>query len=168
MPIYEFYCADCHTIYNFLARRVDTTRRPACPRCGRQELERRPPSRFSISRGERSSGEADELPADFDETKMERLLAEMEAEGGELDEENPRQMAQMMRKLSEATGMNLGKHMEEAMRRMEAGEDPDKIEQEMGDLLESEEPTFMKAAGGLRQFSRKLKAPKTDPKLYDL
>ncbi|NLX95371.1 MAG: zinc ribbon domain-containing protein [Rhodopirellula sp.] len=168
MPIYEFYCGDCHTIYNFFARRADTTRRPACPRCGRKQLERRPPSRFSISKGATASDEGDDLPADFDEAKMEQLLGEMGGDGGEIDEDNPRQMAQMMRKLSEATGMNLGQNMEEAIRRMEAGEDPEKIEQEMGDLLEGEEPTFGKAAGGLRQFSRQLRAPKTDPTLYDL
>ena len=45
-------------------------------------------------------------------------------------------MAKMMRKLSDATGMKFGESMEEAMRRMEAGEDPDKIEDEMGDLLD--------------------------------
>ncbi len=169
MPIYEFYCCDCHTIYNFFARRADTDKRPDCPRCGRRQLERRPPSRFSISSGAKSSEESDDLPPDFDEAKMEQLLSEMEGEAGGIDEDNPRQMAQMMRKLSEATGMNLGKSMEEAIRRMEAGEDPDKIEQEMGDLLEAEEPTFGKAAGGgLRQFSRRLRAPKTDPTLYDL
>jgi putative FmdB family regulatory protein len=167
MPIYEFYCSDCHTIFNFLARRPDTSKRPACPRCNRPELERRP-SRFAISKGTKSSSEGDELPADFDDARMEQLLSEMEREGAGADEDDPRQMARMMRKLSEATGMNLGRHMEEAIRRMEAGEDPDKIEEEMGDLLEGEEPEFGKGAGGLRQFSRKLKAPKTDPTLYDL
>jgi putative FmdB family regulatory protein len=170
MPIYEFYCSDCHTIYNFFARRPDTSKQPACPRCGRPQLERRL-SRFAISRGTKPSSESDELPADFDEAKMEQVLAEMESETGGADEEDPRQMARMMRRLSEATGMNLGPHMEEAIRRMEAGEDPDEVEQEMGDLLEAEEPTFGKTSsgsGGLRQFSQKLKPPKTDPGLYDL
>ena len=32
MPVYEFYCADCHTVFNFLARRVDTTASPAWTR----------------------------------------------------------------------------------------------------------------------------------------
>ncbi len=170
MPIYEFYCSDCHTIFNFFARRLGTTNRPACPRCGRPDLERRL-SRFAISKGTRAPSEGDELPPDFDEAKMEQVLAEMESDAGAADEEDPRQMARMMRRLSEATGMNLGPHMEEAVRRMEAGEDPDKVEEEMGDLLETEEPTFEKAAGasgGLRQFSEKLKPPKTDPGLYDL
>ncbi len=40
MPVYEFYCPDCHTIFNFFSRRVNTAARPACPRCERPELER--------------------------------------------------------------------------------------------------------------------------------
>lgn len=167
MPIYEFYCSDCHTIFNFFARRADTSRRPACPRCSRPDLERRPPSRFSIAKGIKETSEGGDLPPDFDDAKLEQILTEMEHEGGGLDEDDPRQMARLMRKMSEATGMNLGKNMEEAIRRMEAGEDPDSIEQEMGDLLENEEPAFG-SVGGLRQFSRRLKAPKTDPTMYDL
>jgi len=41
MPIYEFYCVDCHTVFNFFSRRIDTEKRPSCPRCGRPGLERR-------------------------------------------------------------------------------------------------------------------------------
>jgi hypothetical protein len=43
-----------------------------------------------------------------------------------------------MRKLFSATGMPVGGGMEEALRRMEAGEDPEKIEEEMGDVLEQD------------------------------
>jgi hypothetical protein len=49
-------------------------------------------------------------------------------------------MARMMRKLFDTTGLPLGPNMEEAIRRMEAGEDPDKIEEELGDLLDQEDP----------------------------
>ena len=34
MPIYEYYCKPCHTIFSFLARTANVTSRPACPRCG--------------------------------------------------------------------------------------------------------------------------------------
>ncbi|HEX2163558.1 MAG TPA: zinc ribbon domain-containing protein, partial [Thermoanaerobaculia bacterium] len=46
MPIYELYCADCDTLFNFFSSRVDTTTHPTCPRCGRRTLERRP-ARFA-------------------------------------------------------------------------------------------------------------------------
>ena len=35
MPIYEFYCRDCHRVYSFLSRSVAPDRRPPCPKCGR-------------------------------------------------------------------------------------------------------------------------------------
>jgi hypothetical protein len=95
-------------------------------------------------------------------------MAEMEHEAGGMNEDDPRQIARLMHKLQEATGMRLGDHMQEAMRRMEAGEDPDKIEEEMGDLLEAEEPEFGASGGSLRQWSRKLRPPQVDETLYDL
>ena len=56
-----------------------------------------------------------------------------EAEG--INEDDPRQMASLMRKFTSQTGLNLGDAMEEAISRMEAGEDPDQIEKEMGEVL---------------------------------
>lgn len=167
MPIYEFYCADCHVVFNFFARKPDTEKRPACPRCGRPRLEKKL-SRFAISKGRAEPEGGDDLPADFDEAKMEQVMAELAREGEGIDEDDPRQMARMMRKLRDATGMDLGPGMEEAIRRMEAGEDPDKIEEEMGDLLEGDEPGFPESGGKLRRLSRKFKPPGVDETLYEL
>lgn len=50
-----------------------------------------------------------------------------------LSEDDPRQMARFMRKFQEATGMNLGPTFDETMGRLEAGEDPEALEEEMGD-----------------------------------
>jgi hypothetical protein len=61
--------------------------------------------------------------------------------------------------------------MEEAIRRMEAGEDPDKIEAEMGDSLDDEEMLFARKPSGqidLDAVRKKLLPPKIDPMLYDL
>ena len=167
MPIYEFYCADCHTVFNFLARRADTSKRPACPRCGRPKLERKV-SRFAISKGRSEPGAGDDLPGDLDEAKMERLFGEMAREADGVNEDDPRQMARMMRKIYDATGLHLGSGMEEAMRRMEAGEDPDKIEEEMGDLFDEEDPLLGEGGGKLSRLSQKLKPPNVDDTLYDL
>lgn len=169
MPIYEFYCPDCHAIFNFFARRPDTRKRPACPRCGRPKLDRRF-SRFAISKGRsESASEEDEGPlGELDAAKMERLLSEMATEAEGMDEDDPRQMARMMRKLYEGAGLRPGGAIEEAMRRMEAGEDPDQIEEEMGDLLEAEDPFFAQSGSGLRGLSQKLRPPEVDETLYDL
>ncbi|MHC4431712.1 MAG: FmdB family zinc ribbon protein [Planctomycetota bacterium] len=170
MPIYEFYCADCHRIYNFLARRPNVTKRPGCPRCSRPKLERKI-SRFAISKGVPESSESldgMDLPAGLDEAKMERVLAEMANEAENVNEDDPRQMARMMRKLYDGTGLPMGHGMEEAMRRMEAGEDPDTIEAEMGDLLDNEDMLFGPGKTGLKGMTRRLRPPEVDEKLYDL
>ncbi len=172
MPIYEFYCADCHRVFNFFARRPNTTKRPACPRCGRPKLERKV-SRFAISKG-RSEPEAGGGPMDdVDEAKLERAMEEMAREADHLDEDDPRQMARMMRKLHDAAGLPVGEGMEEAIRRMEAGEDPDQIEEDLGDLLEQEDPFLGEDGGpqpeaGLRRLSRKLRPPEVDEELHEL
>jgi hypothetical protein len=58
--------------------------------------------------------------------------------------------------------------MDEAIRRLEAGEDPDEIEEEMGDALEQEDPFAAGgAAGGLRNLRRRL-PPSRDETLYEL
>ena len=33
MPIYEYYCKPCHTIFSFLSRTTNANKKPACPRC---------------------------------------------------------------------------------------------------------------------------------------
>ncbi|HOA51486.1 MAG: zinc ribbon domain-containing protein [Thermogutta sp.] len=175
MPIYEFYCDKCHVIYNFFSRRINTDKRPDCPKCGRPKLERRV-SRFAIGRGgssESKSGdnaEADDdlLPPGFDEEKFEEAMMELATEAENLDEDDPRQMARLMRRLSQKTGLQFGSAMEEAIRRLEAGEDPETIEEELGDVLEQEEPLFQQSGKSLRTLYEHLKPPRVDEKLYDL
>jgi putative FmdB family regulatory protein len=171
MPIYEFYCGDCHTVYSFLSRTVNTTKRPDCPRCRRPKLERRV-SRFAISKGQSKPPEADQAMPDLDEAKMEQAMEQLAGEAEGMDEDDPRQMARMMRKLYEGAGLPVSEKMEEAVRRLEAGEDPEKIEEEMGDFLDEEDPLLGgaggAAGGGLRGLSRKLRPPNVDETLYDL
>lgn len=163
MPVYECYCPDCHTIFSFFSRRVDTETRPSCPRCGRPELERQV-SLFAISKG-RPDREADgddrdpELPAGLDEERLMRAFASLEGELGNLDEEDPRQAARVMRRLFDSAGLRLGDGMAEAMGRMEAGEDPDQIEAEMGGLLQTEDSfaTLSEARQGAAESLRRLR-----------
>lgn len=143
MPVYEHYCPDCHTIFSFFSRRVDTDTRPNCPRCGRRELARQA-SLFAISkgRGEREDGDGDaDLPDGLDEERLMQAFASMEGELSALEDDgDPKQAARVMRRLFEATGLPLGDGMAEAIRRMESGEDPDAIDAELGDALAEEDP----------------------------
>ena len=167
MPIYEFYCEPCHTIFNFYSRTVNPSKTPRCPRCGNPDMKRRV-SRFAVvSRGSGEKSEEDEGWPPLDENKMEQAMALLAKEAEDLDEEDPRQAAQLMRKLSEATGLTLGPGMEEALRRLEKGEDPEKIEEEMGDILEEEEPWLL-AKKSPRISRQRFSPPQVDETLYEL
>lgn len=171
MPIYEFYCPDCHRIYRFLSRRVDTETRPACPRCGRADLGRRP-SRFAVSRG-LSEPEAADPFANMDEAALERAMAGLASEAEGIDEDDPRAAAQLMRRMFETTGLPMGGPMEEMLARMEAGEDPEALEEEFGDALDEDPLLGGEDAGGatggsrLARLRRRL-PPEEDPELYEL
>lgn len=162
MPIYEYYCADCHTIFNFFSYRINTDKKPSCPKCQRGPLNR-VISSFAVLRGVKEEDDMGLL--DLDETKMEKAVSMMEREAQNLDENDPKQAAQLMRKLCTTTGLDLGKGMDEALRRMEAGEDPDTIEKEMGDLLNGKD-LFKKSSKVSRKTSKK--PPSRDEKLYYL
>ncbi len=164
MPIYEFYCARCHTIYKFFSRKVNTTTIPSCPHCKTTRLERRM-SMFAISSGRGGEGEAEDGLPPIDESRLEKALEKLGREVEHLDENDPRQAAQLMRQLSEATGLKMGPAMEEALRRMEKGEDPEAIEEELGDLLEEEEPFLLENKSQVRSPKR---PPKVDDTLYEL
>ncbi len=163
MPIYEFYCKKCNTIFNFFSGSVNTDKKPECPGCGKVKLERRMSS-FSTLKN-RGENEADPGMPDLDESKMEKAMSLLAGEAEGMDEKDPRQAANLMRKLSDMTGLNLGPGMEEALSRMEAGEDPEQIEADMGDLLEGEDPFDLRNKG---VKALKKARPRVDEKLYYL
>jgi putative FmdB family regulatory protein len=163
MPIYEFYCEYCNTIFNFYSKTIDTRKRPKCPKCKTRVLDRQM-STFAVTGKARQEGDTDDLPVD--EEKMERAMQMLAGEAERIDENNPRQAANLMRKLTSMTGLELGSGMEEALRRMEKGEDPEQIEAEMGDLLENEDPFQIAEKKGARSGRRA--APRRDDTLYDL
>ncbi len=171
MPIYEFYCADCHRIYNFFSRGIRPDARPTCPRCGKTELSRKPSS-FAVSRNRPEPGEGEGQEPDVDESRLERAMDSLAGELDGVDESDPRQAARVMRRLFEATGMPIGGGMEEALRRMEAGEDPEKVEEQLGDALDDDPfEAGTKEGAGKKKVStlaRRLLPPTVDPNLYEL
>ena len=165
MPIYEFFCVDCNTVFNFFSRRPNTEKRPACPKCGKAELQKMMSAFATIGKAKESDGDAPF--AGMDEARMEQALAGLMREAENVNEDDPRQMAQLMRKFADKTGLNLGGTMEEAIARMEAGEDPNQIEQEMGECMEGDEPFSLEAMKKRVQVGRK-QPPVHDETLYDL
>jgi putative FmdB family regulatory protein len=162
MPIYEFYCKKCNTIYNFFSKSVNTEKIPHCPRCKSVQLKRQMSVFATISGDKNEPGE--DMPP-IDEAKMEKAMAMLAKEADKINEDDPRQAAKLMRKLTEATGLNLSSGMEEALSRLEKGEDPDKIEEEMGHLLEDEDPFIPANKAGRGTKRRK---PRVDEELYEL
>jgi hypothetical protein len=149
-------------IFNFHSGSVNVEKRPSCPKCRKKKLDRQ----MSTFSSPRNRGEEDDMPMpDMDESKMEHAMNLLAKEAEHVDENDPRQAANLMRKLTDMTGVNLGPGMEEAMARMESGEDPEQIEDEMGDLLEDEDPFSLKKKSSK---TPKKRLPKIDGKLYYL
>ncbi len=170
MPIYEYYCADCNRVFNFMAKSYRQTleKQPSCPKCGRDQLKRQM-STFAIAGASRKSaagqadGHADDGAAGptngaAEDPRVEReMMRLMEAAEG-IDENNPRQLGALMRRMSEISGEQLDPAMEEAMRRLEGGEDPEAIEEDLGELLDGEDGEGGGVGGG----------PSFDDGLYSL
>jgi putative FmdB family regulatory protein len=87
MPIYEYRCQECRRISGFLVLNPTEPFVPVCQRCGSQSLERIL-SRVHVRLSE--------------ETRMERLADP--AQWGGLDENDPKSMARMMRKMGQELG----------------------------------------------------------------
>ena len=164
MPIYEFFCPDCNTIFNFFSSRTNTDKRPSCPKCSRKELHKQMSTFATIGKAKEEDGN-DPL-ARLDESKMEQAFEGLMHEAEGMNADDPRQMAALMRKFSDKTGISMGDQMEEALSRMEAGEDPDQIEQEMGDLMESDDAFTLE--GMKKKVKSAPRPPVHDEKLYEL
>jgi putative FmdB family regulatory protein len=142
MPIHEFACPKCRVIFNFFSQRVSPKHLPKCPKCGSKKMSRQM-STFAMPKGGKDSAEA-EVPGigpegaspNMDDPRMLRAMSEMERDMAHLDENNPKHMAHMMRKMKDLMPPGtMPKEMEVAIKRLEAGEDPEKIEADMGDIL---------------------------------
>lgn len=124
-------------------------------------------SRFAtVTRGSKHTGPSgsegdDQAGADSlssgEEARMERAMMELARDMESIDENDPRQLAAAMRRVSDVTGEGLGPEMNEMVRRLEAGEDPERVEEAMADAFPDEGP-----GGGLGG------APSHDDGLYEL
>jgi putative FmdB family regulatory protein len=145
MPIYEFACPKCRVIFNFLSKRSDPGHPPTCPKCGNKQMvkqvsnfatpRRSPEPAAAAEGGAESDAEGEGMP-DIDNPRVARAMSELERDMDHLDEHNPRHMAHLMRKMKDLLPAGaMPKEMDIAIKRLEAGEDPEKIEADMGDVL---------------------------------
>ncbi|MBM3860233.1 MAG: hypothetical protein FJ395_11355 [Verrucomicrobia bacterium] len=183
MPIYEFFSPDTNRIYAFHARSIAYAgRTPRCPDGAKYRMQKLISS-FAVLGGGKTKQPSETVtgaPTGADDPRMDAAMQTMEREFGNMDTENPdpRQLGRMMRRMSELTGEKMPSEMEEMTRRLEAGESPEKLEEELGDQFGepgSEDMTAKPDEGseenGKKASFRSLRrraAPTRDPKLYDM
>jgi len=168
MPLYEFYCRQCHMIFVFRSMKVRTEESPVCPRCG-SDLKREVSPFSHIIRGKNDAGMNYEDDAC---DRIDRVIAEMgdRMQALESDDGDPREAVSVLRAMAEAGGVKFKPDVLEAMARIDAGEDPDKIDEMFGEVFETDNPFEEEGEdGGDRNVSwwKRLHEPKRDPDWHD-
>lgn len=187
MPIYEYYSPETHKIYSFFAKTLAQGQRtPRCPDNPDARMVKLLSS-FAVvgakpkSEGGEASPASDGAAGAGDDARIEAAMNAMEREFSGLDENDPRAMARLMRRMAEMSGEKLDEPMEEAVRKLEEGADPDSLEEQLGDAFGPEggegDPGGERPPPGADQqpepkegrakFKVRRTAPVRDPKLYD-
>ena len=150
MPIYEYACHDCRMVFQFFAKSANTDKTPACPKCGKADIERLLSSFAAIGATKKSGGDApatdgadgaDDPFANMSprqQAAAEREMARLMRDAENIDENDPRQLGSLMERMTSLMGEDADPQMQEAIRRLKAGEDPEKIEEDMGDIFGDE------------------------------
>lgn len=112
MPIYEYRCPACGRQGSRLQKMSDPSV-PACPQCAAPMTKLI--SKVAVLRGE--------------EQHMEKLADP--AGWGDFDENDPRSLGRMMRKMGQEMGDDLGDEFHQVVERLEAGDDPESIEADL-------------------------------------
>lgn len=182
MPIYEYYCPNNHTVYQFFAKTLAQGQTlPKCPDNPKFKMQKMV-SGFAITKGglgEETPAASEAPGASEEDRKMEAAMASMESEFASVDENDPKAMGRMMRKMAEMTGEKLDGEMEEVVRKLEEGADPDSLEEQLGGSDEMGgtdpygDPAGMGAEGPAdpkepkHRFKVRRRVLRRDPELYD-
>ena len=161
MPIYEFYCSECNTLFDFFSRKVDTVTRPPCPQC-KAPLSREV-SQIGVLSGD-SPESGDGLGhADMDEGRVEKAL---EAYGDSLDAagqtDDPAKAAELLSQFSDAAGIKFNPEIQDTLRRAAEGGDPDAALRDIDAIVASGDTPFSEGKKVRRA------PPRKDPTLHDL
>lgn len=108
MPIYEYHCPTCGLRQSILSRTYSAPEAPRCRRCGGTGL------RKLVSSFYAPKSEEDVLDRLADPSRM-----------GDVDENDPRSVAQWARRMARESGEDLGAEFDEMVDRLEAGEMPE-------------------------------------------
>jgi len=155
MPIYEFHCTPCNTLFNFFARKVDTKTLPPCPKCGATLS--REVSQVAYVQGGGDGGDDGLGDVRLDESRMDKAL---EGLSGDIDSlaDSP----ELMKQFSEASGLTFNKDIRDVLERMSSGEDPESASHDLDEILISGVEAFAP------DKSRRRPPLSKDPTLYEL
>jgi|SRR5690606_14713934 len=118
MPTYDFICNSCNQRFDvFMTFSEYGTIKVFCVHCNSEDVRRRM-TKVRIAKSE--------------ESRMESMAENFA--GVESLEEDPKAMAQMMRKMGNEMGEELPAEFDEVVDRLEAGQSPDEIESALPDL----------------------------------
>ncbi len=150
MPIYEYRCEDCKKrvslFYQSIALAEAHAGEAHCPQCGGAHLTRLV-SRFNVGRPT-ATPTYDPAAASYEAGSTEYSenagFAGMDEQGGMgamggvedtimpgLDEDDPRSIARWARQMQSQSGEDLGPEFNTALSRIESGEDPDRVMEDM-------------------------------------
>ena len=118
MPTYDFICNDCAQRFDVFLTFSEYGKKPvACPHCQSKNVRRRMTKvRIAKSDSSRMDSLADDFPG------LENL------------DDDPQAMGKMMRKMGREMGEDLPPEFNEVVDRLEKGQSPEQIEQEIPDL----------------------------------
>ena len=121
MPIYEYRCADCQKKVSVFFRSFSAVnqKQARCPICHGTRLTRLV-SKVRVVRGASASAGGED---GFDDSML-----------GDVNENDPRSLGRMMRRMADETGEDMGPEFGEVVNRLEKGEDPEAIEKSMPEL----------------------------------
>jgi len=103
----------------------------------------------------------------------------MEGEFANVDENDPRAMGRMMRRMADLTGEKIDGEMEEVVRKLEEGADPESLEDQLGGEAPCHMPDpYGEGPGGdlpppadprepRQRFRARTQPPRRDVNLYD-
>jgi putative FmdB family regulatory protein len=112
VPIYEYYCDTCKKVSSFLLLRFDEEIEPYCKACNSRDV-RRILSRVTVLKSE--------------EKRMESMLDP--SKFSDIDENDPRSVERLMRRMGKEMGDELGEGFEDEMEEAFASESGAPVEE---------------------------------------
>ncbi len=119
MPNYEYICQHCRKLFSiFISYKDYGSKKISCPHCSSENVQRRI-NRIRVLRSNESR-----MAAFADNDRLDSI------------DEDPRALGKMMREMQGEVGEEMGPEFDEVVDRLEKGQTPDQIEQELPDLDE--------------------------------